>query len=69
VGPADVLVQVREQRRARHHRQRGLDTAFYELNSALHEALEDPQACLDRYAQGQPAFTRATVTVSHGSLI
>jgi len=49
--------------------QRGLDTAFYELNSALHEALEDPQACRERYAQGQPAFTRATVTVSHGSLI
>lgn len=53
----------------KHLEQRGLDTAFYELNTALHEALEDPQACRDRYAQGQPAFTRAIVTVKDGTLI
>jgi len=53
----------------KHLEQRGLDTAFYELNTALHEALEDPQACRERYAQGKPAFTRATVTVKDGTLI
>ena len=44
--------------------ERGLDTAQYELNTALVEALDDMPACRARLASGQRAFVKAVVTVS-----
>jgi len=38
---------------------RGLDTANYEMNTALREALTDPQACGERYTRGDAAFVHA----------
>jgi Fe-S-cluster containining protein len=38
---------------------RGVDTANYEMNTALREALSDPQACSERYGSGKGAFAHA----------
>ncbi|NRF68496.1 YkgJ family cysteine cluster protein [Aquincola sp. S2] len=46
-----------------------VDTSFFELNSALREALADPEACRERFDAGQPAFTDATVCVPNGTMI
>lgn len=40
----------------------GLDTTQYELNTALCEALDDPQGSRDRFRRGQRAFLQAAVT-------
>jgi Fe-S-cluster containining protein len=40
--------------------ERGLDTAHYELHTALREALADPNACGERFSRGGRAFVHAT---------
>lgn len=44
----------------------GLDTTYYELSTALHEALSDPIACRERLLRGDVAFIRALPAADSG---
>jgi len=47
----------------------GVDTTYFELNTALREALSDPDGCRERFDAGKKAFEHATVCVPNGTMI